>query len=389
MKRNLKKWLSALLAVCLLCSVAAPTAFADDEDTTTTTTVQLTVTYDQTGARSMLSMINKFRTGDDAWYWNRDNETKTTCTDLAELTYDYNLEAVAMQRAAEIALSYTHTRPNGEGSETAPNEYYEALGITLYVRGENIAYGYNSYTTAEDVFVGWQEIDDDYSGQGHRRNMLSSAYTAVGIAHVKCDGCEFWVQVFGKPAELNTTETAALDGEDTVTIEVLDSDVTTASLTPSTASYSLTCGGSEALPTLVASLTMTNTKRNGSARTVTIVSPTWSSDKTSVATFFRNEVVAVTAGSANLTASALGSLVSVPVTVSHGTTEIMGAKNATCTENGYTGFTFCTGCGKTVTAGETIPATGHTAAEAVVENEVAATCTEPGSYDSVVYCSVC
>ena len=32
---------------------------------------------------------------------------------------------------------------------------------------------------------------------------------------------------------------------------------------------------------------------------------------------------------------------------------------------------------------------GHTPAEAVVENEVAATCAKEGTYDSVVYCSVC
>ena len=36
-----------------------------------------------------------------------------------------------------------------------------------------------------------------------------------------------------------------------------------------------------------------------------------------------------------------------------------------------------------------IPATGHTPADPVKENEVPATCTEPGHYDSVVYCSVC
>ena len=34
-------------------------------------------------------------------------------------------------------------------------------------------------------------------------------------------------------------------------------------------------------------------------------------------------------------------------------------------------------------------ALGHTSAEAVVENKVDTTCTESGSYDSVVYCSVC
>ncbi|MCD8217085.1 MAG: hypothetical protein LUD01_03400, partial [Clostridiales bacterium] len=71
------------------------------------------------------------------------------------------------------------------------------------------------------------------------------------------------------------------------------------------------------------------------------------------------------------------------------TTEIQNAKDATCTEDGYTGDEVCTVCGETITAGETIPATGHTAGEAVVENNVAATCTETGSYDSVVYCTAC
>ena len=73
----------------------------------------------------------------------------------------------------------------------------------------------------------------------------------------------------------------------------------------------------------------------------------------------------------------------------HETTELQNAKEATCTEAGYTGDEICTKCGETVKTGEEIPALGHTSAEAVRENEVAATCTEAGSYDEVVYCSVC
>ncbi|MCD7837576.1 MAG: fibronectin type III domain-containing protein, partial [Clostridiales bacterium] len=59
----------------------------------------------------------------------------------------------------------------------------------------------------------------------------------------------------------------------------------------------------------------------------------------------------------------------------------------TCTEGGYTTY-ICTVCGETYTADET-EATGHTEGEAVTENEVEATCTEDGSYDTVVYCTVC
>ena len=58
----------------------------------------------------------------------------------------------------------------------------------------------------------------------------------------------------------------------------------------------------------------------------------------------------------------------------------------TCTEAGYTTYT-CE-CGDSYIADE-VPALGHNAAEAVKENEKAATCFAAGSYDSVVYCSVC
>ena len=62
---------------------------------------------------------------------------------------------------------------------------------------------------------------------------------------------------------------------------------------------------------------------------------------------------------------------------------------ATCTETGLTAGSHCSVCNTVLVAQETVPATGHTPAEAVVENNVAATCTTAGSYDSVVYCSVC
>ena len=59
----------------------------------------------------------------------------------------------------------------------------------------------------------------------------------------------------------------------------------------------------------------------------------------------------------------------------------------TCTEEGYTTY-HCSLCDKDV-AGNIVPANGHTEAQAVVENRVEPTCLENGSYDSVVYCSVC
>ena len=65
------------------------------------------------------------------------------------------------------------------------------------------------------------------------------------------------------------------------------------------------------------------------------------------------------------------------------------AKAPTCGKAGCTEGKHCTTCDYEV-GSTVIPATGeHTPAAAVNENEVAATCSEEGSYDEVVYCSVC
>ena len=89
--------------------------------TTGTRNVSIQVTYGQTDARNVYGMINSMRRNlSDAWYWDANNYTKTYCNNLQPLTYDYALEQVAMKRAAEIALSYSHTRPNGTNYYTSP-----------------------------------------------------------------------------------------------------------------------------------------------------------------------------------------------------------------------------------------------------------------------------
>ena len=117
--------------------------------------VKIKVTYGQTEARTMLADINEFRTSDtEAWCWDKTDSVRESWR-TTELQYDYALERVAMKRAVEIALSYDHTRPNGTECFTAYPSGYMA-------EGEN----------------------ESYAGQGHRRNMLSSNFKAVGIGHV-------------------------------------------------------------------------------------------------------------------------------------------------------------------------------------------------------------
>ena len=76
----------------------------------------------------------------------------------------------------------------------------------------------------------------------------------------------------------------------------------------------------------------------------------------------------------------------IPATGEHHYNEGEVTTPATCTEAGVLTKT-CTACGATTT--EAIPATGHTAGDVVVENNVDPTCTVDGSYDNAVYCSVC
>ena len=71
------------------------------------------------------------------------------------------------------------------------------------------------------------------------------------------------------------------------------------------------------------------------------------------------------------------------------TEEIIPAVAPTCTETGLTEGVKCSECNEIIVEQEIVLALGHTPASAVEENYVAPTCTENGSVDKVVYCSVC
>lgn len=150
-------------------------------------------------ARSMLSMVNKFRTGDDAWYWNSDNSTITKMTNLGILQYDPELEEVAKIRAKELSVLFEHTRPDG-------TDCFSAFPDNRGYMGENIACG---YPTAADAFEGFLETDEDYDGQGHRRIMLMREFTRLGVAVVEVNGYPYWVMEFADAPDTGKTATKA------------------------------------------------------------------------------------------------------------------------------------------------------------------------------------
>lgn len=295
---------------CSALAAASPTAALAGA----TTTVHYSAQYYQTNARTMRTMVNTFRTGSDAWWY--EDETKTSKhveENLGELAYDADLEEAAMQRAAEIGLLFSHTRPDGTSCETALG----TLASQFAEQGENIAIGYPSAAAAMNAL---RETDEPFSGQGHRRNMLDPDYNAVGIAHAVVGGQHCWVQEFGKRTEPNSTETAAEETAKTVDVNVTNAaTVTCSSLTAAPDSYLFRkAGDSDDLPVATAkklkmSIEGDSTVGNGLTATVDM---TWASAATSIAKVENGKVAAVAAhGETKLTASAFGKQLEAPVSV--------------------------------------------------------------------------
>ena len=126
---------------------------------------------------TLFKLTNGFRTGSEANYVNKDDTTKTNLVGkLGELTLDKDLCEAAAIRAKEIVQDFSHTRPNGSSNFTVLKE----CSISYEWAAENIASGNKS---GEKTFLQWKEDNKPYSGQGHRRNMLSTSATKIGLAY--------------------------------------------------------------------------------------------------------------------------------------------------------------------------------------------------------------
>ncbi len=81
-------------------------------------------------------------------------------------------------------------------SAESQDAVYSELGIDWATRGENVAWavGYELSGVAQLFFQGWRESD------GHYCNMMSGAYTEIGVGHVRTDeGKDFATQNFYRP----------------------------------------------------------------------------------------------------------------------------------------------------------------------------------------------
>ena len=217
MKKRTRHFLAVAIFFALIGTILfSATACADSSELYT---FQIKGTFETTSARQMLDSINDLR-ANDAWYWNSSDTEKITVSGLQPLVYDYGLEQAAMQRAAELAVYYDHTRPNGKGPLSTYSEvFFTGMG------GENIAYADSSFS-ANDIFIAWAEENEPYDGQGHRRNMLNSSFRAVGIGCFECDGMKFWAQEFS--STISGASPAPLSAP--ISVEVLQDRIESVSL---------------------------------------------------------------------------------------------------------------------------------------------------------------
>ena len=132
----------------------------------------------------------------------------------APLKLSARLTELAMERAEECALFYSHERPNGYSCFSIGNGTGRYPGGVLL--SENIAIGRE---TPGLVMEGWT------NSEGHLANMTSGDVTTVGIGCFVNNGHHFWVQIFADGTDSSTYYPKGAT-EVTAVVETLESRLT-------------------------------------------------------------------------------------------------------------------------------------------------------------------
>ncbi len=137
-------------------------------------------------ANSVLTKLNRIRTN----------------AGLPKLIMDIELIEIAMQRAAECAIYFTHTRPDNTDCFTLASSDISSLG-------ENIAMGQE---TPEEVITDWK------NSAAHYQNMTSDLFNCVGIGCFETtNGTLVWVQYFGHKEPEISEKTGSIKAKRSIT----------------------------------------------------------------------------------------------------------------------------------------------------------------------------
>ncbi len=245
-----------------------PKAEAEEEkyaslvETSETAELAITGTFDYEQAYEILELTNAEREK----------------VGLSPLTMDKDLLDAAMIRAAESAVNFDHTRPNGED--------WRSLCSKMY--GENIAV---NYSNAEGAVNQWMN-----STSGHKEAILNSSFDSIGIGVFYQDGYKFYVQNFG--FDNITAVTKPNNVEKTIDIEVQKSSLKNADIAFTATKYSVVSGN-----TKTANVAMTNLDWASADVVLDPSNFTYTMGSTAVATVNNGVITPVSNGSTTLTAT--------------------------------------------------------------------------------------
>lgn len=284
----MKKWIIIIITLLAVIGLSV-SALAG-----TTETYELNVEYDYEAAEKLLEILNAYRESGDAWVLDSKGN-KVDLGALPAITLDETLTDAAMQRASELVISFSHTRPDGSLCFTVNNT----------VMAENVGIYYSS---PEAMFAAFAEEYESYANQGHRRNMLDANYAYVGIGVVRYKGQWFWSMDFSRRApeteeapERRTNDTPAVINVNPESSEVKQTVKT------STSYMQVREGESKALP--VVYLVM------GSARVGELENAVWTCADPSLAAISGKQVTGLKQGNTTLTYSANGVTRSITLAV--------------------------------------------------------------------------
>ena len=126
---------------------------------------------------------------------------------LKTLTMDKRMIKGSMLRAAELAIAFSHTRPSGRDFNTVC--YDSKQGYIMM--GENIAAG---QTSSKSAMTSWM------NSRGHKKNILTSAYTGIGVGAVVVNGVHYWVQNFSTTTVQKASASSYKNKSANVNVEV-------------------------------------------------------------------------------------------------------------------------------------------------------------------------
>ena len=156
-------------AVTVKTTAAKTTTTEKATETTTQAPKQSTAAPNTSAANEILNLVNKERAANG----------------LSALKLDTALSNVAQAKAQDMYNKkyFSHTSP----TYGSPFDMMKSFGISYRTAGENIAKGQK---TPAAVMSAWMNSD------GHRKNILGSGYTKLGVGYVNAGGTTYWVQMF-------------------------------------------------------------------------------------------------------------------------------------------------------------------------------------------------